>query len=848
MTNKKRVVIFFVSFIGLIYLYGIINSFIYQDTLSNTQSVNIDKTSFCDIYNPELTIENRELDAGESNIYFYQYKFSKDDLKDLNLSVKQNENIYLMIEKPDANYIEAKINDQNIGSFGEVEGNSNIWNGTFFIRFNENIIEDENTLSIQIKSSYMTGIAGDIRFLNYEDYHQIQQKIEYGFDFIKAAIIVAFLVAIIIGLVVMAWYKELYNIRVYLYFFLSIVAIGISLFDFSVTQSLPIDYLLFKKIIIISYHVTITFATLAVASLLNAKYKMNIGMIGLTLVLIKAFTTTNMIDWRNTYTLLNLFLVASILQLLITVFYYRKRAPIRSFLFMIALTLGTFTIVKLIYITNLSLESTMLIDLPILVIIYAAVVLFVFYIELLQMVDNYDLSGEKLNSMSLQGSFTIDKTLQVVGAYTNSCNAIFDQLIVGKNLTKLMYGEDEIEFINDILDSIFDYKNDFKDGFIDLLPNEITLNEKRYRVYYQYLETTNKFLKITLNDVTKSTNLGAELEEQKWQQRFLINALMSKQELSYFIKNTKLFLETLGEEGFTLDNQKHLHTLKGNLGQFGFVHFEKTVHEVETLLESNAYDAFELVTILEKGLNQAIVYLEQHIGKDYFTESYQEITIPKSAVDELETAYLASENYQPDVLKQIRHLRNVDIKKMLSRYSNYVNRMAEIMDKAVLPLEIKGESVFVEPSKSEELLMVLVGIFRNSMTHGIESPEDRIALEKDSYGIITCHVSTVDETLIISIKDDGSGVNTENVLQRAVDADIITEAESHQLSRSEILKLIFKSKLSTEEVSNVLAGRGIGLSAVVEVVNKLEGQIDIISEEGIGTEFIINIPLSKLID
>lgn len=848
MTSKKKVVILFVSFIGLIYLYGILNSFTYQKTISNTQSVNLDKTSFFDVNNPELTIENREVDHGESQIYMYQYDFSKDDLKDLSLSVQHNENIYLMIEKPDANYFEAQLNNQNIGCIGELEGNSNIWNGTFFIRFNESIIEEDNVLTILEKSSYMTGIAGDIRFLNYDDYHRMQEKIEYSFDLIKSAIIIAFLVAIIIGIVVMAWYKELYNIRVYLYFCISIVAIGISLFDFTVMQSLPIDYLLFKKIIIISYHVTVTFATLSVASLLNAKHKMNIGMIGLTLVLLKAFTTTNMIAWRQAYTMLNLFLVASILQLLVYLFIYRKRAPIRSFVLMIGFSLATITVVKLIYITNLALESTMLIDLPILVIIFASEVLFVFYIELLQMVDNYDLSSTELHSMSLQGSFTIDKTLHVVGAYTNSCNAIFDQLIVGQQLTNLMYNKTDIEFIRDILESIFDTTNDFKEGFIDLLPSVISLNEKKYKIYYQYLERTSNFLKITLNDVTNSTNLKTELEEQKWQQRFLINALKSKQEVSFFIKKAEDFFRDLRNEGFTIDNQRRLHTLKGNLGQLGFVHFEKSVHEVETILESNSYDTFELVTVLEQCLIRAIVYLEEHIGKDYFADSYQEVTIPRSLIDELEASYLSLRNGDIEVLKQIRHLRNIDIKKMLSRYKEYVERMAEDLDKAVLPLDIQGESVFVEPSKTEELIMVLVGIFRNSMIHGIEPPEDRIAIGKDSFGMITCQIKTDHEYLVLIIKDDGSGVDTESVLKRAINAGLLTEVESQQLSRSEMLKLVFMNKLSTEEVSNVLAGRGIGLSAVVDVVNKLDGQIDIISEERIGSEFVMSIPLSKLID
>ncbi len=843
MTNKKRVLIFFVSFICIIYIYGILHGVVYQATLDDIDSVSIDKTSFFDVNDSSKNIVTRELQLDDSKIYMYETVFTKKELGPLKLSDHHNENIYLMIEKPDAQYIEVYLNDQNIGSFGEKEGNANIWNGTLFLPFNENIILEENKLNILMSSDYMTGVSGDIRLLSYDNYRHIESIVNSSDKLIEAAIVIAFVVAIIIGLIIVAWYKKLYNIRVYIYFMIAIVFIGISLYDFRVSQFLSIDYLLHKKIIVTSYHVSITFVTLAISTLLNARFKINLGMIGLTLILFKALTVNNMVLWRDSYQLLNLFLIAAILQLIFTLIYYRKRAAMSALVLILSFSLSAISIIKMVYITSTAQESTIIIDLPILIIMFAAVVLFVFYIELIQMVDDSDMPIN--HGINLNGSFTIDNNLRIVGPYTTTCNAIFDKLIVGAHIEELMYGNEDYTFIEEILTAIFNPQFDYIDGFLDLLPTEITINEKDYLVYYTVYERTGRILKVTMNDVTKSKALGKSLEDEKKLQKFFINALKSKQELSFFINKTKQFIKTLRLEGFTLDNQKQLHTLKGNLGQFGFLNFEKIIHDVESELVGE-HDAENLINSVEDNLNQSIELLEKNIGKDYFTSGYQEYSIDKSDINRLEEAYLASDNQDEAFLKRIRQLRNIDIKKMLSRYNNYVDQIAQSLEKAVLPLDITGDSVLVDPEKTEALVMVLVAVFRNAVTHGIEIPDERVAKGKDSYGLVNCHIDVTEEQMILSIKDDGAGINTNEILQRAISDGIIKEDQS--LTQEEILNLIFLSKMSTKDDANLLAGRGIGLSAVGDVITALSGTIDIETVIDTSTEFIIKIPVASLVD
>jgi len=843
MASKKRVLIFFVSLICILYTYGVLHGLFYQAILDDVVSVSLEKTSFFDVNDPSRTIVNRELSQGEPKVYKYKSTFKSSDLKALKLSVQRNESIYLMIEKPDVQYFTVQINDQTIGSYGEESGHSNIWNGTYFFTFNENIIEENNEITILMYSDYMTGVAGNIKLFDYEHYRQVESIINLNQMLIDAAIVIAFIVAAIICLIVIAWYKTLYNIRVYVYFLISIILIGISLIDFRVSQFISMDYLMFKKMIIISYHGAVTFMTLGVATLVNAKIKFNIGMLSFSVVVILSYMTKNMITWRDYYQVLNVFLIITIIQLIGTLIYYRKRALYSAILLIIAFSLGALSVGKLVYITSTAQPATMLIDMPILIAMFASVVLFVFYNEMTQMVDDGDMPTDL--SISLNGAFSIDDTLIVTGAYTTTCDTIFNQFIVGKSLKDLMSTYEDFAFVEDILKEVFNTKHDYVEGFLDLMPSEIKINDRDYQVYYKVYDRMRRLLKITLGDITKSKALEKQINEERELQKFFINSLKSKQELSYFINKTQIFIQKLRVDGFTLENQKIMHTLKGNLAQFGFLNFEKVVHEVESALQA-PHEPDELIDMLELNLGQSIDLLEKHIGKDFITRGYDQYVISKDKLKALEKSYLDSGQVDQVFLKNLRNLSYIDIKVMISRYVLYVEEQAEKLQKAVMPLEILGDTVLVQPEKGEKLVMSLVGIFRNALSHGIETPEERVSKGKDSFGKITCSTHVVDDILHLSIEEDGRGLDTKVLLDKAIRDGIVGPDDN--LTEKEVLNLVFKDKMTTKEEADVLSGRGVGLSAIYDIITSIEGTIELESKLGKGSKFLIKVPMKCLID
>jgi len=159
-----------------------------------------------------------------------------------------------------------------------------------------------------------------------------------------------------------------------------------------------------------------------------------------------------------------------------------------------------------------------------------------------------------------------------------------------------------------------------------------------------------------------------------------------------------------------------------------------------------------------------------------------------------------------------------------------------------------GEFIKVNPEKVEELVNSFVGIFRNSVVHGIEYPDIRVEHGKDSFGYISCEIYRNEKNVSIIISDDGQGIDLSTIVMKALEKGIISKDQSKTISDSEKLDLIFESDFSEKDFTDLYGGRGIGLTAVKNMVKKFDGQIEIENKVGMGTKFIISVPFDSLVD
>jgi two-component system chemotaxis sensor kinase CheA len=199
-----------------------------------------------------------------------------------------------------------------------------------------------------------------------------------------------------------------------------------------------------------------------------------------------------------------------------------------------------------------------------------------------------------------------------------------------------------------------------------------------------------------------------------------------------------------------------------------------------------------------------------------------------------------------DVQRITTSMRMVPIGTQFNKTARLVRDLARRTGKEVA-FEATGENTELDKTIAEELSDPLLHMVRNSIDHGIEPPQERKALGKDPTAHIrvsACHQSG---QIVVTISDDGRGLNRENILAKALQNGLIQP--DVQLTDNEVFQLIFEPGFSTAEKVTDISGRGVGMDVVRRHVQKLRGRIDIQSRAGEGTTFSIKLPLTlALID
>jgi chemotaxis protein histidine kinase CheA/ActR/RegA family two-component response regulator len=159
-------------------------------------------------------------------------------------------------------------------------------------------------------------------------------------------------------------------------------------------------------------------------------------------------------------------------------------------------------------------------------------------------------------------------------------------------------------------------------------------------------------------------------------------------------------------------------------------------------------------------------------------------------------------------------------------------------------LTVEGRDTLIDKVILESLTDPLIHMVNNAIAHGIESIETRQAAGKSSEGKITIRALHQGNQTIISISDDGAGINTERVKQKALEKGIITPQKAATMSKSEVYDLLFLPSFSTKDQADELAGRGVGMDVVRTSIAEIRGTITTESQLGIGTTFTIRLPLA----
>jgi two-component system chemotaxis sensor kinase CheA len=160
-------------------------------------------------------------------------------------------------------------------------------------------------------------------------------------------------------------------------------------------------------------------------------------------------------------------------------------------------------------------------------------------------------------------------------------------------------------------------------------------------------------------------------------------------------------------------------------------------------------------------------------------------------------------------------------------------------------LKIEGDVIRVDTALAQALSDSLIHIVRNSIDHGIEGGDKRVERRKNREGQILIRAVEKGEEVIVTIQDDGGGLDTERIKKKAVERGLYSAADIEQLSKPKIFSLIFESGFSTAQQVTDVSGRGVGMDMVRSSIQKVKGRIEIDSEIGKGTTFALHMPIPK---
>ncbi|HLR66571.1 chemotaxis protein CheA [Virgibacillus alimentarius] len=188
-------------------------------------------------------------------------------------------------------------------------------------------------------------------------------------------------------------------------------------------------------------------------------------------------------------------------------------------------------------------------------------------------------------------------------------------------------------------------------------------------------------------------------------------------------------------------------------------------------------------------------------------------------------------------------MRMVQVEQVFNRFPRMVRGLAKDLGKEI-ELKIIGADTELDRTVIDELGDPLVHLIRNSVDHGIEAPSKRIELGKPAKGKLILRAFHSGNHVFIEIEDDGAGINRDKVEAKAIEQDLITSEQARNLTDDKIHQLILASGFSTNDKVSDISGRGVGLDVVKNTIESLGGEISIKSQQGKGSEFSIQLPLT----
>src|ERR1700722_5317161 len=266
---------------------------------------------------------------------------------------------------------------------------------------------------------------------------------------------------------------------------------------------------------------------------------------------------------------------------------------------------------------------------------------------------------------------------------------------------------------------------------------------------------------------------------------------------------------------------------------------------------SPTYTALENILRVEAGRIDNVLNLvgELIIGKSMLQQALSEFSkrYPKEL---LRGKFADAMGFQARVLNDLQRsvmkIRMVPVEQLFRRFPRMVRDVARQCDREV-ELVLSGQETDLDKGILDAIAEPLTHLVRNAVSHGIESPEERIRLGKPARGVVRLNAYHQGNQVIVEVSDDGRGIDAQKIRAKAVQLGMTTAEDAARLSEAEAVQFIFKPGFSTAEQVTEVSGRGVGMDVVQSVLQRLKATISVETRPGQGATFRLKLPLTLAI-
>jgi len=336
-----------------------------------------------------------------------------------------------------------------------------------------------------------------------------------------------------------------------------------------------------------------------------------------------------------------------------------------------------------------------------------------------------------------------------------------------------------------------------------------------------------------ISDVTEQVDALAAEQAAREQQKVIATLLRDRRGFQRSIEEIQSLIGTTRNPSDGVALRRALHTIKGNCAVLGFSAMAELAHRLEDELEVDGALSPSAIDMLEACCHDSLRRIHEFIE-----HARGRIDIDPGDYSSLVDHLRRREDYTT-ILSLVERWQQEPIGNVLQGLAGHARRLAEQVNKRV-EVTVIGAGIRVGNEQLRVFLGSLVHAVRNAIDHGLETPMERAATGKPELGRLTLSARMAPEHLVITIADDGRGIDFDRVRHRAGELGLPSE------TRSDALEAIFAAGLTTRAEISEISGRGIGMGAVRSACRELGGEAHIASEWGHGTELQCLLPLSML--